>query len=57
MLDEKNIWKSFYDVWSLENMYFHDQTLKPCYLLQNYQQFKGMYEEQRRTVIAVIGNQ
>jgi len=52
----KKILKSFCDLWSLENIYFHDQTIKSCYLLQNHQQVRNIREEQRRAVTTVVGN-
>lgn len=45
---------SFYDLWSLENMYFHDKTLKLCDFLQNYQHLKDMSEEKKRQLYLVL---
>lgn len=52
---KKNLeaWRS---LWSMENIYFHDQTIKSCYLHQNHQQVRDIREEQRRAVTTVVGN-
>ena len=55
-LDGKKSLEAWRSLWSMENIYFHDQTIKSCYLLQNHQQVRNIREEQRRAVTTVVGN-
>jgi len=52
---KKCILMSFYDLWSLENMYFHGETVKLCDFLQNHQHVKDKSEEEKRQLYLVLG--